>query len=110
VERRSTRSVQKGSSPSAGIGRSPTAARSKWLRKKSGTSLLKTTTWTSESLSSSVTISYRRSAVSAVTTLAGGLEKVIVTTFGFGRPRMTVLDVDMAVLHSDGSDMSWGTS
>ncbi len=68
------------------------AARSKWFTKKSGTSLLKTTTWISGSVSSSRTISYNRTAVSARTTFAGGFENVIVAIFGVGRSKTTVLD------------------
>ena len=67
------------SSP-CGAGKSAAAARSKWLKKKSGTPLVKTTTWMSGSSSSSRRISSRRMTVSLTIRLAGGFAKVTLAT------------------------------
>ena len=101
--RRSTRSVQIGtaSSPSA-AGRSAAAARSKWLMKKSGRPLLKTTTWMSGSSVRSATISCNRITVSATTRLTGAFVNVMVAICGVGRSRVMVLEAFMACLSKSG--------
>ena len=91
--RRRTRSVQTGASSScSGTGRLPASAPSKWLKKKPGTSLAKTTTWMSGSLSSPRTISCNVTTVSGITRFAGGFANVILAVCGVVRSRRIVLD------------------
>ncbi len=89
---RRTRSVQTGASSScSGTGRLPASAPSKWLKKKSGTSLEKTTTWMSGSLSRSRTIRCSATTVSETTRFIGGFANVIVAVRGVVRSRRIVL-------------------
>src|SRR5207248_1815368 len=85
-------SVQTGTASfPSGAGKSAAAARSKWLKKKSGTPLSKTTTWMSGSTPSSATISASRRTVSPTMRLTGGFKNVIFAICGDVRSRLTVL-------------------
>lgn len=98
---RRTMSVQTGaSSVCSGTGRSLAAAPSKWLMKKSGTSLEKTTTWMSGSLSSPRTISCNVTTVSGITRFTGGFANVILAVWGVVRSRRIVLGWLIGWLHS----------
>src|SRR5918994_1086289 len=97
-------SVQVGtaSSPS-GAGKSAAAPRSKWLKKKSGTPLSKTTTWTSGSVCSSVTISASLTTVSPTMRLTGGFVKVTLAIWG-----ELVVELEDAAVTGVGVDDQFG--